>query len=68
MVNMLSLIKSKRSRLFDSLTYLNYLYSLLESGRLTQQIYGNIYHHLSLFKKSRVKTFENSLKIQQNNL
>ena len=28
MVNMLSLIKSKRSRLFDCLTYINYLFSL----------------------------------------
>ena len=38
-------------------------------GRPTQQTDDNICYHLSLYKKSRFKTFDHpSLKIQQNNL
>ena len=43
--------------------------SLLVPGRLTQQKDDNICCHLSLYKKSRDKTFDQpSLKIQQTNL
>ena len=70
MVNMLSRIKSERSRLFCVLNLSKLtIKSLLEPGRLTQQIYDNICYHLSLYKKSRAKTFDHpSLKIQQHNL
>ena len=59
MVNiMLSLIKSKRYCFLCAYISKLTIWSLLEPGRLTQQIDDNICYNLSLYKKSRVKTFD----------